>query len=70
MRGKGSYAPFLPGGLEATVKTEWDADGEQDAEEEDEEESGWKTRAPGLPRGIKLEGGGLFSRICYARPLT
>ncbi|ORX40739.1 NUC185 domain-domain-containing protein [Kockovaella imperatae] len=50
VRGKGSYAPFLPGGLEPEVKQ-----AEED-EEEDEDEDGWRTRAPGLPRGLKLQG--------------
>lgn len=49
VRGKGSYAPFLPGGLEATAIVD-------EPEEEEEEEDGWKTRAPGLRRGVKLEG--------------
>lgn len=59
MRGKGSYAPFLPGGLDAGAVT---ADGEfasrdQEEDQEGEEEEGWKTRAPGLKRGLALEGG-------------
>lgn len=55
VRGKGSYAPFTPGGLEeaASVPKE-----DEDAEEADEEEEeGWKTRAPGLKRGVQLSGG-------------
>lgn len=53
VRGKGSYAPFLPGGLEAAAKVE-----EDEGEDEDEdEEVGWKTRAPGMKRGAKLDGG-------------
>nr|XP_019010148.1 antiviral helicase SKI2 [Kwoniella pini CBS 10737]OCF48929.1 antiviral helicase SKI2 [Kwoniella pini CBS 10737] len=52
VRGKGSYSPFLPGGLEAAATPE-----ENDEQEEpEEEEEGWKTRAPGLRRGIQLEG--------------
>ncbi|WVF73142.1 hypothetical protein IAT40_007961 [Kwoniella sp. CBS 6097] len=54
VRGKGSYAPFLPGGLEAAAKPE-----EEEAPEEEEEE-GWKTRAPGMRRGVQLEGAGEF----------
>lgn len=55
VRGKGSYAPFLPGGLEPeTVVAE-----EEDEDGEDEEE-GWKTRAPGLRRGVKLDGADEF----------
>lgn len=53
MRGKGSYAPFLPGGLEAAAIKDEEGDEEED---EEEEEDGWKTRAPGLRRGVKLDG--------------
>lgn len=52
VRGKGSYAPFLPGGLDEKE----DLVPEQE-EEEVEEEDGWKTRAPGLKRGVQLSGG-------------
>ncbi|OWZ36171.1 antiviral helicase SKI2 [Cryptococcus neoformans var. grubii Br795] len=56
VRGKGSYAPFLPGGLEAAAKVE-----EDEGEDEDEdEEVGWKTRAPGMKRGAKLDGADEF----------
>jgi antiviral helicase SKI2 len=62
VRGKSTNAPFLPGGLEPAVSVE-----KLDAEDEDEleEEDGWKTRAPGLRRGVPLEGGGsLVTAIC------
>ena len=60
MRGKGSYAPFLPGGLdEAAAAPQQD---EEEQEEEDEED-GWKTRAPGLKRGVQLSGGEVASSI-------
>lgn len=52
VRGKGSYAPFLPGGLEAAAKGETP----EEEEEEPEEEEGWRTRAPGLKRGMQLDG--------------
>ena len=54
VRGKGSYAPFLPGGLEPD--TALNKKDEEEVEEE-EEEDGWKTRAPGMKRGVKLSGG-------------
>ncbi|WWC64395.1 uncharacterized protein I303_107005 [Kwoniella dejecticola CBS 10117] len=57
VRGKGSYAPFLPGGLEAAATPQED---ENEEAEEQEEEEGWKTRAPGLRRGIQLEGADEF----------
>ncbi|WWD03455.1 hypothetical protein V865_001507 [Kwoniella europaea PYCC6329] len=56
VRGKGSYAPFLPGGLEAAAKPEE----EENKQEEEDEDEGWKTRAPGMRRGIKLEGADKF----------
>lgn len=49
VRGKSTNAPFLPGGLEPAITFE------EEAEIEDEE--GWKTRAPGMRRGVALEGG-------------
>jgi antiviral helicase SKI2 len=52
VRGKGSYAPFAPGGLETAAKPD-----EDDEEEEVDDEGGWKSRAPGLKRGLKLDGG-------------
>lgn len=52
VRGKSTNAPFLPGGLEPAITYE-------EAEEELEEEEGWKTRAPGFRRGVQLEGGKL-----------
>jgi len=55
VRGKGSYAPFLPGGLEPETITH-----DEDEKEEEDEEEGWKTRAPGLRRGAKLEGADEF----------
>ncbi|KAK8853069.1 hypothetical protein IAR55_003770 [Kwoniella newhampshirensis] len=57
VRGKGSYAPFTPGGLDTAAKAE---DAEEEEEAEDDEEIGWKTRAPGLKRGVKLEGADEF----------
>ncbi|OCF39629.1 antiviral helicase SKI2 [Kwoniella heveanensis CBS 569] len=54
VRGKGSYAPFLPGGLEAAAKPE------EEEQPEDDEEEGWKTRAPGMRRGVQLEGADEF----------
>lgn len=51
VRGKSTNAPFLPGGLEPAITYE-------EAEEELEEEDGWKTRAPGFRRGVQLDGGG------------
>lgn len=58
VRGKGSYAPFAPGGLEvAAVPIDELENGSQEVEEDEEEEGGWKTRAPGLRRGMKLSGG-------------
>jgi antiviral helicase SKI2 len=62
VRGKGSYAPFTPGGLEAAATVATDGDDEEGEEEEEEEEEGWKTRAPGLKRGLKLEGGEWMGR--------
>lgn len=53
VRGKGSYAPFLPGGLEPDTTL----NKHEEEEIEEEEEDGWKTRAPGLKRGAKLSGG-------------
>ncbi len=57
VRGKGSYAPFLPGGLEPAIKLDGGMDDERDLDGEEDEETGWKTRAPGLRRGLKLDGG-------------
>ncbi|WWC91541.1 uncharacterized protein L201_006487 [Kwoniella dendrophila CBS 6074] len=57
VRGKGNYVPFLPGGLETAAKPE-EEEGEE--ENQDDEEDGWKTRAPGLRRGVKLEGADEF----------
>jgi antiviral helicase SKI2 len=54
VRGKGSYAPFLPGGLDEKEDL-----APEEGEEELEEEDGWKTRAPGLKRGVQLSGGKL-----------
>jgi len=54
VRGKGSYAPFLPGGLDEKEDL-----APEEGEEEVEEEDGWKTRAPGLKRGVQLSGGKL-----------
>ncbi|KIR81186.1 antiviral helicase SKI2 [Cryptococcus gattii EJB2] len=54
VRGKGSYAPFLPGGLESAAKLEEYED--EDEDEDEDEEVGWKTRAPGMKRGAKLDG--------------
>ncbi|WVO12427.1 hypothetical protein L204_100026 [Cryptococcus depauperatus] len=54
VRGKGSYAPFNPGGLDAAARVE------ESEEETIDEEDGWKTRAPGMPRGLKLEGADQF----------
>lgn len=60
VRGKSSNAPFLPGGLEPELAPgeRIIRDGEEaEEEEEEDEEEGWKTKAPGLRRGIKLQGG-------------
>jgi antiviral helicase SKI2 len=57
VRGKGSYAPFLPGGLDEKDDL---IPGVEEEEEEVEEEDGWKTRAPGLKRGVQLSGGKLM----------
>lgn len=59
VRGKGSYAPFLPGGLEEKdVALGEEEEGREDEEEEElEDEKGWKTRAPGMKRGVQLQGG-------------
>ncbi|RXK39428.1 antiviral helicase SKI2 [Tremella mesenterica] len=54
VRGKGSYAPFLPGGLGGGDEYSPKETPEEEGELEDEE--GWKTRAPGLKRGLKIEG--------------
>jgi hypothetical protein len=35
----------------------------EEEEEEEEEEEGWKTRAPGLKKGLKLEGGECTARV-------
>ncbi|ODN81482.1 hypothetical protein L202_01906 [Cryptococcus amylolentus CBS 6039] len=51
VRGKGSYAPFLPGGLETAARSE-----EEEEESEEEEDGVFKSRAPGLKRGVKLDG--------------
>ena len=64
VRGKGSYAPFLPGGLEPEIAPGERVDHVEDEEEDDDdddddEEEGWKTRAPGFRRGVKLQGGEL-----------
>lgn len=56
VRGKSTNAPFLPGGLEPAVTYE-------EAEEELEEEDGWKTRAPGMRKGLPLDGGGLWDCV-------
>ncbi|WRT70395.1 uncharacterized protein IL334_007393 [Kwoniella shivajii] len=55
VRGKGTYAPFQPGGLEEAAKPE-----ETEDEHQEEEEEGWKTKAPGMRRGLKLEGADEF----------
>lgn len=61
VRGKGSYAPFLPGGLDEGDSLQngnaVNGEGGEDLQEEEEEEDGWKTRAPGLKRGVQLTGG-------------
>lgn len=68
VRGKNSYAPFLPGGLEPTATK--DEEEQEDEQEEEEEEEGWKTRAPGLRRGVKLDGGMLSRSNLIWRDLT
>ncbi|KAL1412136.1 Antiviral helicase ski2 [Vanrija albida] len=58
VRGKSTNAPFLPGGLEPAVTYE---EAEHEIEEAvEEDEDGWKTRAPGLRRGVKLDGADAF----------
>ena len=53
VRGKGSYAPFMPGGLDA-VALQVAQENPEEEEDEEEEEDGLKTRAPGLKRGVQL----------------
>jgi antiviral helicase SKI2 len=60
VRGKSTNAPFLPGGLEAPAEEEL---------EELPEEDGWKTRAPGMRRGVPLDGGG-FEVVDIANPCS
>ena len=66
VRGKGNYAPFLPGGLEPELapgqRVEENGMEEEEEELEDEDE-GWKTRAPGLRRGVKLSGGECLPKV-------
>lgn len=67
VRGKGNYVPFRPGGLDDTAFADGvEAEGEEETEEEkvrreveEEEAMGktWKTIAPGMRRGLKLDGG-------------
>lgn len=57
VRGKGSYAPFLPGGLDEVDDLQNKGEAEGEGEQEEEEEDGWKTRAPGFKRGVQLSGG-------------
>lgn len=68
VRGKGNYVPFKPGGLDDDAFKEGET-GEEETEEErarreleEEEAMGktWKTIAPGMKRGLKLDGG-MFS---------
>ncbi|GMK53589.1 hypothetical protein CspeluHIS016_0101750 [Cutaneotrichosporon spelunceum] len=53
VRGKSTNAPFLPGGLDPVAASE-------EPVEDLPEEEGWKTRAPGLKRGIQLDGADEF----------
>jgi len=62
VRGKGSYAPFLPGGLDEKEDLV-----PEEGEEEVEEEDGWKTRAPGLKRGVQLSGGKLGGLLALSK---
>lgn len=73
VRGKGNYVPFRPGGLDDGAfagDAQGDGEGEETEEEravrekEEEEAMGktWKTIAPGMRRGLKLDGGG--SAVC------
>lgn len=57
VRGKGSYAPFLPGGLDEVDDLQGKGEAEGEEQQEEEEEDGWKTRAPGFKRGVQLTGG-------------
>lgn len=67
VRGKGNYVPFRPGGLdEGAFAGDVVEGGEEETEEErarreleEEEAMGktWKTIAPGMRRGLKLDGG-------------
>jgi antiviral helicase SKI2 len=67
VRGKGNYGPFRPGGLDdrAFAGDVVDGDGEETDEqravrEKEEEEAmgkAWKTIAPGMRRGLNLDGG-------------
>jgi antiviral helicase SKI2 len=65
VRGKGNYVPFKPGGLDDDAFKDGET-GEEETEEErvrreleEEEAMGktWKTIAPGMKRGLKLDGG-------------
>ncbi|KAI5454433.1 Antiviral helicase ski2 [Naganishia albida] len=70
VRGKGNYVPFRPGGLDEDAFKEGEV-GEEESEEdrvrrelEEEEAMGktWKTIAPGMKRGLKLDGANEFLR--------
>ncbi len=74
VRGKGSYFPFTPGGLDPVafddlesdrlVHTlegdEYNPDNVHDEEEEENETTTWKYLAPGMKRGLKLSGADEF----------
>jgi antiviral helicase SKI2 len=73
VRGKGSYVPFTPGGLDNIAFDAIESDRlvhtlegvthmDQVQEEKEEEEAGttWKYLAPGMKRGLKLSGADEF----------
>lgn len=76
VRGKGSYVPFKPGGLDedAFVDEGGEETDEERARRETEEEEAmgkaWKTVAPGMKRGLKLDGGGCPLSVAGSRVLT
>jgi antiviral helicase SKI2 len=74
VRGKGSYVPFTPGGLDPVAFDDVDEDrlfntleghhqdGQPLQDHEEEDGSSWKHIAPGMRRGLKLSGADEFLR--------